>query len=401
MNAQDDTVCFLKRIFRRWKKVLIFIGITTLCSLVISVVLSLRPDESITVQNNTIQKKGMPVSVRVVAPKSYPALVKSFGEVVPLWKTTIKSQVDGKIIFLSKKLQVGSIVKKGELLVQLEKSEFEMHVAEARSRLASAKVALLREQQEGKQARKNWERSNIKRKPDSPLVLRVPQLEMVKSDVAAAQSALKRAEVLLRYTDIRAPFDGVIMQSNVSLGETLNIGFTGGEIATIYSLDAVEVGVQLDREQWSMLAEPHANETARLYTPQRDSYWDAEIVRKSLHLDRKSRLQTLFMKVKRPLEQTPPLLPGTFVEAEITGREIQDLVEIPETALTKQGVVWFVDKKNRLQSRRVNPVFYGEGVVYIHVPADIGPPIRIAESPNTSFVCGLSVSPKPPSVGGR
>ncbi|PIE62223.1 MAG: hypothetical protein CSA26_13365, partial [Desulfobacterales bacterium] len=209
MNTQADSMCFLKRIFKRWKKVLIFISVATLCCLVIFVVLLSKPDTSIIVQNNAIQTNGMPVSVRVVTPKSYPAVVKSFGEVAPLWQTTIRGQVDGKIIFLSEKLRVGSIVKKGELLVQLEKSEFEMHVAEARSRLAAAKVVLLRELRESEQARKNWERANIRGEPDSPLVLRVPQLEAAKSDVAAAQSALKRAETLLRYTDIRAPFDGV------------------------------------------------------------------------------------------------------------------------------------------------------------------------------------------------
>ena len=400
MNTQSDTTHFLKRIFRKWKKTFVFIGIATLCSLVILVVLSSKPDESITIQDNAIQTSGMPVSVRVVEPKSYPAVVKSFGEVVPLWQTTIKAQVDGKITFLSDKLRVGSIVKRGELLVQIETSEFEMHAAEAKNRLAAAKVALLREQREADQARTDWKRSNIKGEPDSPLVLRAPQLDAAKSDVEAAQTALERAEILLRYTDILAPFDGVIMQSKVSLGETLNVGFSGGEVATLYSLDAVEVGVQLDGEQWSLLPDSRVGKVS-LYTPRRTAHWNAEIVRESLHLERGSRLRTLFMQVKRPLEQTPPLLPGTFVQAEIIGREIQDLVKIPESALTKQGFVWFVDQKNRLQPRRVDPVFYGEGVVYIHVPADLEAPIRIAESPNTSFVNGLSVSPKSAIGGGK
>ncbi len=394
MNTPSAKPHFLKRIFKKWIRVWVFIGVALLCSLVILAVLSEQPDTSVSLKDQDRQIGAMPVSVRVVEAKSYPAIIKSFGEIVPLWQTTVRAQVNGKVIFLSDNLRVGRKVKKGELLVQLEKSELEMHVAEAKSRLAAAKVALLREQREAKQARKDWQRANMKSKPNSPLVLRSPQVKAAKADVKAAQAALKRAEVLLGYTDIVAPFDGVITERKVSLGEMLNIGFTGGEVATLYSLDAVEVGIQLDAEQWSLLPESQVAGTVSLYTPQRNARWAAEIVRKSLHLDSASRLRTLFIQVKRPLAQTPPLLPGTFVEAEITGRDIDKLLEIPEPALTKQGMVWFVDKESRLQSRRVEAVFYGQGVVYIRVPADIETPIRIAESPNSSFVSGLSVSPK-------
>lgn len=392
MNFNDEKMNDLKRFYRKWKRPLVFLGVATLCGLVIVFVLSSKPEKSITIQKDGTQTSGMPVSVRGKEPKSYPAVVKSFGEVVPLWQTVIKAQVDGQITFLSDKLRVGSIVRQGELLVRIEKSEFEMQVAEARNRLSAAKVVLLKEQREARQARKDWKRSNIGSKPESPLVLRTPQLEAAKSELEAAQTALARGQVLLHYTDVNAPFDGVIMQSMVSLGETL---FTGGEIVTIYGLDTVEVGIHLDEEQWALLPEPIVAANVRLCTPGRTlkSNWNAQVARESRHLDRESRLRTLFVQVKNPLEQIPPLLPGTFVQAEMTGRDIPGLVKIPEPALTKQGLVWFVDQENRLQPRRVDPVFYGEGVAYIRVPADIETPIRIADSPNTSFVGGLSVNP--------
>ncbi|PID42418.1 MAG: efflux transporter periplasmic adaptor subunit [Proteobacteria bacterium] len=379
---------------RKWQRVWVFIGVAMLCSLVILVALSEQPDTPVTLQDQHRQTAVMPVSVRVVEPESYPAIIKSFGEVVPQWQTTIRAEVGGSIRFLSDNLRVGNRVKQGELLVQLEKSEFEMHVAEAKSRLAAAKVALLTEQREAKQAQKDWQHANINRQPDSPLVLRTPQLKAAEADVKAAQSALKRAEVLLHYTKVVAPFDGVITQRKVSLGDTLNGGFNGGEVATLYNLDVAEVAVQLDQSQWALLPEPQAQQAVRLYTPQRDAQWPAEIVRKSFHLDSESRLRTLFIRVQRPLAQTPALLPGTFVEVEIVGRNIDNLIEIPEPALTKQGMVWFVDNQNRLQPRRVKPVFYGEGVVYLHTPSGIDTPIRVAQSPNARFVSGLSVSPK-------
>ena len=332
----------------------------------------------------------MPVSTQSIEPEGHAAVIKALGEVVPLWQTAIKAQIDGQIVFLSKRLQVGHIVHQGELLSQIAKSDFEGRVAEAKSRLAAAKVRLLKEEREAWEARKNWKQSGIKGTPKSPLVLRKPQLAAARSEVKAAQAALAHAETLLGYTDIRAPFDGVILERSVNPGETL---FAGDEVATLYGMDTAEVGVHLDAAQWALLPESIYDAKVKLIDPQQQATWDAHVARESRHLSRDSRLRTIFLQVKQPLRQTPPLLPGTFVRAEITGRAIPDLLCIPEAALTKQGVVWFVDRGNRLQSRRAESVFYGEGVVYIRTPEEIVRPVRITIAPNSSFTSGLVVQP--------
>jgi multidrug efflux pump subunit AcrA (membrane-fusion protein) len=96
------------------------------------------------------------------------------------------------------------------------------------------------------------------------------------------------------------------------------------------------------------------------------------------------------------LKNTPQLLPGTFVKAEITGRKIPGLLRIPESAFTKQGLVWFVDTENQLRKYRLEPLFYGNGVVYVSAPeSTVKNPLLVALSPNSSFVDGLSVQSRP------
>ncbi len=372
------------------RKVLVFLAVAILCSAITLTIMSWKPEEQTTSKNTEAQITGMPVSVRSVEPKAYPAIITALGEVVPLWQTTIRTQVDGQIVFLSERLQVGNTMKKGELLVQIAKSDFEMQVAEAKSRLAAAKVVLLREEREAWEAQKNWEQSGIRGKPESPLVLRKPQVTAARSDVDAAQAALIHAKILLGYTDIRSPYDGVIMQRVVNQGETL---FTGGEVVTLYSMKTVEVGVHLNAAQWALLPETVYDAKVRLTDPQQAANWDASVVREGRHLSRDSRLRTIFLQVEQPLDQTPPLLPGTFVRAEITGQSIPGLLCIPEPALTKQGRVWFADSDNRLQARLSEPVFYGEGLVYIRTPEDMASPVRVAVSPNSSFTSGLLIQP--------
>lgn len=388
MRLKDRIKAFFTRSHVR--KSMVFLTVATLCGFTTVVILTSQPADSRTAVGADTPVTGMPVSTRSIEPEGHAAVIKVLGEVAPLWQTAIKAQVDGQVVFLSERLQVGHIVHQDELLVQIAKSDFEGRVAEAKSRLAAANVSLLKEEREAWEARKNWKQSGIKGAPKSPLVLRKPQLTAAQAEVEAAQATLVHAKTLLGYTDIRSPFDGVITKRSLDPGETL---FAGDEVATLYGMEIAEVGVHLDAAQWALLPESINDAKVKLIDPQQHATWDARVARESRHLSRDSRLRTIFLQVKQPLQQKPPLLPGTFVRAEMTGKAIPDLLCIPEAALTKQGIVWFVDSGNRLQPRRSEPVFYGEGVVYIHTPDAMGRPVRIATAPNSSFTSGLVIQP--------
>jgi RND family efflux transporter MFP subunit len=315
-------------------------------------------------------------------------VVTALGEVMPVWQSTIKSRVEGPVVYISPHLEAGNQVKAGELLVRIDESNFQMQVSNTQSLLAEAKIEQLREKQEAQEARLNWKRSGITGEPASSLVLRQPQLEAAQATVEARQAALAFAKTQLAYTEIRAPYDGVIMNRTVNPGETL---FVGDDVFTIFSMQAVEISVHLDTDQWDLLDQMNGETPVNLISLQQGTVWQARVVRDSRHLDRESRLRTLYMRVDKPFSQTPPLLPGSFVRAEITGRAIPGLVCIPETALTKKGQVWLVDDDDRLQSLSAQPVFYGEGVVYIRHPEPDRQPLRVAVSPNTSYTNGLLV----------
>ena len=66
---------------------------------------------------------------------------------------------------------------------------------------------------------------------------------------------------------------------------------------------------------------------------------------------------------------------------------------IPESARTKEGIVWFVDGEDRLLAHPSDPVFYGDGVVYIVNPRPGEERLRVAVSPNAGFTDGLRVRP--------
>ncbi len=377
-------------LFNRLKnrRLIVFMSVAAVCGAATAAVMVTKPAPGTPVIEAHDTLEGMPVSVRRTEPASCPAMVTAMGEVMPLWQSTIKARVEGPVAYLSPRLQAGNRVAAGEVLVRIDGSHFEMQVSEARSRLAEANIAYLKEVHETREAKMNWKRSGIGGEPVSVLALREPQLEAARAQVEASQAALAFAEIRLGYTEIRAPYEGVILHRMINPGETL---FVGEDVFTIFDLQAVEVGIHLDADQWELLDEINEETQVRLISLQHEVVWRAQVVRDSRHLDRASRLRTIFLRVDKPLAQTPPLLPGAFVRAEITGRKIPDLVCIPETALTPKSHVWLVDDDNRLQSQTAQPVFYGEGVVYIRHPEPSRQSLRVAVAPNTSYTNGLLV----------
>ena len=385
----------------------IFIVTALVCIAGAFIFLESKPAKGGLHKDTAAKVSGMPVTVQNISCSAYPARITALGEVNPLWQSTIKARVDGLIVYLNPKLQPGSRVKKGEVLVKIQETAYLAQVSEDKNRVALAEVDLLKEEREAKEAQKNWERSGLKGAPANDLVLRKPQLNSARAGLNAAQKALALSKTRLSYTKICAPFDGVILERKVNPGESL---LAGDEVFTLYGIDTAEVAIHVSAEQLSLLglnlskedtekapplSGPDKSAAARLESTQQNASWQARVVRTGQRLDSGSRLQTLFLQVAQPMAQTPPLLPGTFVRVEITGHKVAGLLCLPETALTKQGVVWFVDGTNRLEPVHAKPVFYGNGVVYIHAgETNSQKTVRVAVSPNASFAAGLLVQPK-------
>ncbi|WP_028581248.1 efflux RND transporter periplasmic adaptor subunit [Desulfogranum japonicum] len=374
-------------------KWIIFILTVLVCVSLAALFLQSKPKEQAEhTDNNTKDSalSGMPVSIVSIHPSSYPALITALGEVKPLWQSAIKAKVDGAVLNVSDRLQPGNLVKKDELLLEIDSTSFDARLSETESQEAEAKLALLKEERESREAQANWHRSGIKGAP-ADLALRKPQLDAARAAVQAAQDAVTNARKQRSYTKIRAPFDGIIMERHVNPGETL---FAGDAVFTLFSVQTAEIWVHVANEQWQLLGANKAQVQVRVVSPETGASWQARLVRDAQRLNPQSRLRTLYLQVDNPLEQTPPLLTGTFVRAEITGLDIPNLLCIPETALTRQGFVWFVQADNRLHSIQAQPVFYGEGVVYIRNPGE-SETYSVAVSPNASFTNGLSVQPQP------
>lgn len=366
----------------------IFAITLVICIILIIIISSIEPEK---VQINEAAVTRRNISVVEVMPRERSSKIQLFGESVPEWKSVIKSQTEGKIIKVSPEFRVGAKVEKGQILLQIEDTQYTALVAEAEVRLATAKINLLLEQKEFEEAKANWERSEIKGEPSSPLVLRKPYLEAAEKEYNSAKTYLEKTKLDLSYTKVKAPFNGIVAERYINLGESIN---PGEPVLTFYGTEKSLIMVHLTNQQWKLLSGNPQEVKARLFERETGFEWKARVARDGKRLEEANRLRTLILEVDNPLNKQNPLLFGTFLNVELTGKKLNDIVSVSESALTKGGFIWYVNKKNELQSIKIRPHYYLDGKIYFSLPEYLTPPLKIAVNPNSTYMNGLIVETK-------
>ena len=84
---------------------------------------------------------GVMVETITLKPTSHHVIIPSIGTVEASAKTTLSAKVSGRIIQTSPAFIPGGIVKKGEILAQVDKNDYEFALAQTKAQLDSAKAS--------------------------------------------------------------------------------------------------------------------------------------------------------------------------------------------------------------------------------------------------------------------
>lgn len=334
------------------------------------------------------------VAVVKVTNGSYAVTVEGFGTAEPHNRLTLTSQVSGRVDDMDEALETGLSVNEGDLLLTLEDSDYRAALANAENDLASATVDLLEAEREAEQARLEWQNSGLDGEPDSPLVLHEPQVKAARAAVTMAEATVASARKDLEQTQIRAPFDALIVTRSVAPGSYLQ---AGGEVAELYSTERVEIAIPLSQRDWSNL--PDASVLAQgswpvsLTSVETGQRWQGYIRRSEQHLDDTSRQKSLVAALDLPLEQTPALSPGTFVQAEIKGRVQDNLWRVPPSSLSQRGEIWY-ESDGILNKFNTETLATDEDAIYIRPPESLmGQQVNVLTHPLSSYLPGMAVNP--------
>ncbi|WP_373952701.1 efflux RND transporter periplasmic adaptor subunit [Vibrio pomeroyi] len=340
------------------------------------------------------------VSVVLATLGDYQAEVVGYGEAKSRYELMFSTEVGGRVEAISSQFETGQVIGQGEVIANIDSTSYQQAVTQAKANVAQAQLDLLEEQRQGEQAKSEWQRSGLSGEPDSPLVLREPQLAQVTAALENAKLELVKAEQDLEKTTLVAPFDSLVVSRDVQPGSYAQ---TGAQIATLYSIDEVEVSVPLSESQWLSL--PSSDNTqlkeqpwpVTLSSSDGQFQWQGYVERVEQHLQQDTRQRSLIVKVDNPLEQEKDLYPGTFVQATISGKQLTQLWELPASALSQQGDLWFVDDNGLLSKSNADVEFEKGGLIYIDptkLNVEIGDSVQVVKRPLSSFKAGMVVLAK-------
>jgi RND family efflux transporter MFP subunit len=295
------------------------------------------------------------VQIVIAQPQRLRMPVQSQGVLLPVHEIDLTAQVQGRIESLHESFVVGGRFKSGDVLVSMAPAEYDLAIVRSEARLAEARRTLAAEKAAVQQAQNEWQ--VLGEGTPTALSLHEPQLQEAKAKLKLAEAELANAKLQRGYCEIRAPFAGRVKEKLTAVGQMAEIGKTLGRI---YAGDAAEIRLPLTQAQIAYLPVPELG-NGRTVGPKvmlsaehgvNTVRRQAVIVRREGIVDQSTGLEYWVARLEHP-EQAPPLLPGTFLSAEIEGRQLDGIFELPRGALNAAQEAMLVDADNKLQIKRL------------------------------------------------
>ena len=317
-------------------------------------------------QQSTPEVPGALVNVEPVEMSSRTIIVRGDGTVNPRFETSLSPQVSGKVVWVHPDYVAGGSFSKGDILLKVDPTDFELVVEQAKAAVAQAEYQLEVTRANANIARREWESMQKSRaartgeaadstaEPDA-LVLQKPQLKQAEAAYASAQASLEMAQLNLDRTKLRAPFNSRIRSISAAPGQL--VGPTA-PVARLYSTDIVEIPVGIAVADLGWIQVPGSKATVRLSTGQQSWTWEGVVDRTLGVVDEIGRLAQVVIRVEHPFTTTEPNQPelsiGSFVSVEIEGRQVENIYPVPRIALRDDNTVWVAKDDNSLEIRPVS-----------------------------------------------
>ena len=280
-----------------------------------------------------------------------PLIVEGLGTVIADQSVEILPEVSGKIVSKNDLLVEGGHVKKGDELIQIDATDYQLAIDSAKAALLTAQSNLRIEEGEQAVAQHEVELIDETGEVDESyrdLMLREPQLQAAQANVANAEAALQSAYVDLDRTSITAPFDAVVISADADVGDYAQGASVLVELAATdryfikasVPLSALEPLPKLGTQPYS----------AELILSD-ESTRSAQTHKLLPNLTETGRMAQLLLVVESPYssQSNRPLLLNEMVRFRVQGEIAKKTALIPRSYLRDGDVVWMMDHENKLR----------------------------------------------------
>lgn len=318
--------------------------------------------------------------------------VVGYGNVEPEKEVMINLEVSGKILLLSDKLVKGGLVERGDTLLKIDPRNFQTQVELEKANVAKAEAELKLEQGRQIIAEKEWAEFGSKDadqyEVSRELVLRKPQIKEKEAQLEGAKSRLFKAELDLERTELTAPFNAIITDENVELGQFIS---PTTQIARLVASDTFRIVANLPYDRLSMISFPSETSKGSLATVSYESLGGPLLQREGFvfrmlpDLTPGGRTARVLVAINDPLglkeNHQVPLLLGSYVKVEIQGPLLEDVIVLSRNLLRDRDTVWVKNASDHLEIRSVEVIYKNSTTVALSKGIEEGEQIVTSNLP--------------------
>ena len=296
------------------KKIWWAVGAVVLIALAVWLLSGGKKEEKVSFETAKIEKQDIHTSITAT------------GTIEPVTSVTIGTQVSGIVAKLY--VDYNSVVKKGQVIAELDKTNLISELNRAKADLSSAQSTL------------NYETANFKRYQtlfDKGLVSANDYenarltYDKARQTVASSRESVQKAQTNLGYATITSPIDGVVLSKSVEEGQTVAASFNTPELFTIaQDLTDMRVIADIDEADIGGVKEgQHVSFTVDAFP---DDKFEGYVTQVRQQATTSSNVVTYQVVISAPNKDLK-LMPGLTANVTIFTLELNNVLAVPTKAL--------------------------------------------------------------------
>ena len=329
----------------------------------------------VTAKRGARSDTGILVDVVTVHSAEHAVRLESTGVVTASRTMSLRSEVSGRVVWVNPGYYPGSRLRKGDVVARIATEDYEIALNNARIALRQKEAALVLEEAKGRAAEAELKtlKSRILNADltdgETALIRREPQLQDAIAAVEIARNNVRTAQLNYDRSIVRMPFDGVLEDAPVSVGEYIS---GNGALGTVVATDVFWVTISLQPSVLRWIGGDRAS-LEKVEASVEYSMGGRTVMRKARVLSMLGSVESLGRMVQLVLAvddpfgepEDSPLLAGTFVRAYLTPPSKISAVEIPRSYLREGSQVYVCTAENRLDVRTVESEYRTMDHVYV------------------------------------
>ena len=296
------------------KKVWYAIGVLVVILIAWSMLRGGKKEEKVSFETVKVEKKNIHTSITAT------------GTIEPVTSVTVGTQVSGIVSKLY--VDYNSVVKKGQVIAELDRTNLISELNTAKANLASSESSMAYEKANYSRYKTLYDKGLVSADEYESALL---SYRKATEDVNAKRESVKKAQTNLGYATITSPIDGVVLSKSVEEGQTVAASFNTPELFSI-AQDLTDMRVIADIDEADIGGVKEGQRVSFTVDAFPDDHFEGQVTQVRQQATTESNVVTYEVVISAPNKDLK-LKPGLTANVTIFTMEKNDVMAVPSKAL--------------------------------------------------------------------